>query len=87
MKINIISSGSSTKPLRKSGEFILQNIDSLPKNILVSGKLLCPAKSTCKNNLKEDEFFFDKSKKMIIFKISNIYEELNVNIINETNKN
>jgi hypothetical protein len=87
MKINIISSGSSTKPLHKSGDFILQNIYSLPKYLLVSGKILLPSKSSNRCKLKDNEFIFDKLKKIIIFKVPNIYEELNVNIINETNKN
>lgn len=84
MNINIISSGSSTKPLQKSGDFILQNIDSLPKNILVSGKVLSPSKSNQRSKLKENEFIFDKSKKIVIFEVPNIYEELNVKVIDET---
>ncbi len=87
MKINISSYGSSAKILQKSGEFILQNIESQPKNILVSGKILRMSKTTNRVRLKDDEFIFDKLKKIVIFKVPNIYEEFNVKVINETNQN
>ena len=86
MKINIVSSGSSTKPLQRSGEFVLQNIDSLPKNIMVSGKLLQPSKAGSRSKLKENEFLFDKTKKIVIFRVPNIYEKLCVKVIDETSK-
>jgi len=87
MNININSKSFSKKYLQKSGEFILQNINNMPDKILVSGKELFPAKSKIKSKLEDNEFLFDKSRKIVIFKIPNIYDRLNIKIINETNQN
>ncbi|HQJ75474.1 MAG TPA: hypothetical protein PKW14_07830 [Bacteroidota bacterium] len=87
MNINITSKSLSKKFLKKSGEFILQNIETKPDKILVSGKELFPAKSKIKSKLEENEFLFDKSRKIVIFKIPNIYDKLSIKIINETNQN
>jgi len=87
MNINITSKSLSKKFLQKSGEFILQNIEIKPDKILVSGKELFPAKSKIKSKLEENEFLFDKPRKIVIFKIPNIYDKLSIKIINETNQN
>lgn len=87
MRIKIYTKNHSKLKLQKSGEFILQNIDTLPKKIIVSGNEFFPSKTKRKAYLQDNEFIFDKSKKIIIFKIKNIYNQLDIDIINETNKN